>query len=80
MQDEDAPAGGTRAAGAGDAKKGPHRVLVVLLLPGGISPGDGGRAALKRELAAAGREGQPGSSQEFSGAGTGHPASAGSQQ
>lgn len=59
VQDEDAPAGLTGAAGAGDARKGPHRVLVVLLVtwrnqPGGCSYTEGtdssrdGRAA--REL------------------------------
>lgn len=38
-----------------------------------------GGAAPQRELAAAQREGQPERSQQFSGAGTGHPASAGSR-
>lgn len=80
MQDEAAPAGLTGAAGADDAEKGPHRVSVVLPVTGRNQPGGAGGAAAQRELAAAGRKGQPGSSQEFSGAGTGCPARAGSQQ
>lgn len=65
VQDQDGPVGGTEAARAGDAKKGPYRGPVVLPASGGISPLDAVGAALKRELAAAGREGQPRSSQDL---------------
>lgn len=59
VQDEDAPAGGTGAAGAGDAEKGPRRVPGVLPVTR-RNRHRGRRGCSSAEETAAGREGRPG--------------------